>query len=536
MEHYHTILNAPGSTASIIAPANFPTIQPKLYQIDEIAAAEVRKAVTTMRSDAAAGPDGIPPRVLKMPELRPALTQFMNSSTSLADKDNSVPSAWRNSLIVSIPKKGNSTALDNQRGISLMCTSAKLLNKVLLNRLLPVINPELLNLQSGFRPGRSTAEQVVALRCIIDDCRTRQISASIVFVDFRKAFDSVSHGQIPRVLALYGVPEELIAAVMDLYQGTTTEVIITHRNMDTFNTSSGVLQGDTLAPFIFIIMLDYVLRHSLSDEDSYELVPRRSRRLAAVPLAALAYADDIALICRDPAAAQRTLARLHEHGLSVGLRISAPKTEVLHIGSKDAAQPLTLPSGETIKACTDFKYLGVQILSAEQLWSERRRLAWVAARKLRPLFNSGAADELKVQLLQACVTPVLLYGLESVPLTPTLQDQLDASYRRLQRYALGVHFPARLSNVDLAERCRTPQLSLVLRKRRLQMVGHALRADTPLAAVLANTPSAARRPGHGRTLTIREDITQDLGLMGFNITDVPHTPKQTYKKHVTLLK
>ena len=44
------------------------------------------------------------------------------------------------------------------------------------------------------------------------------------------------------------------------------------------------------------------------------------------------------------------------------------------------------------------------------------------------------------------------------------------------------------------------------------------------------------KTGHGRTLTIREDITQDLGLMGFNITDVPHTPKQTYKKHVTLLK
>ena len=87
-------------------------------------------------------------------------------------------------MIVSIPKKGNSTALDNQRGIAKTCSSAKLINKVLLSRLRPIIDPQLSQCQSGFRAGRSTTEQLMALRCVIDTCRVTNMTASLVFVDF----------------------------------------------------------------------------------------------------------------------------------------------------------------------------------------------------------------------------------------------------------------------------------------------------------------------------------------------------------------
>uniref|UniRef100_A0A1I8I866 Reverse transcriptase domain-containing protein n=1 Tax=Macrostomum lignano TaxID=282301 RepID=A0A1I8I866_9PLAT len=65
--------------------------------------------------------------------------------------------------------------LDNQRGIALECTTPKLLNAILRNRLLPGLNPLLLSLQSGFRPGRSTTEQVATIRCVIDQQTGRRI-------------------------------------------------------------------------------------------------------------------------------------------------------------------------------------------------------------------------------------------------------------------------------------------------------------------------------------------------------------------------
>ena len=86
-------------------------------------------------------------------------------------------------MIVSIPKKGNSTALDNQRGIAKTCSSAKLFNKVLLSRLKPVIDWQLSQCQSGFHAGRPTTEQVMALRCVIDTYRITNMTASLVFVD-----------------------------------------------------------------------------------------------------------------------------------------------------------------------------------------------------------------------------------------------------------------------------------------------------------------------------------------------------------------
>ena len=96
---------------------------------------------------------------------------MLNRHSKALNSENTIPDDWRKSVIVSIPKKGNSTALDNQRGIAKTCSSAKLFNKVLLSRLKPIIDPQLSQCQSGFRAGRSTTEQLMALRCVIDTCR-----------------------------------------------------------------------------------------------------------------------------------------------------------------------------------------------------------------------------------------------------------------------------------------------------------------------------------------------------------------------------
>jgi hypothetical protein len=107
---------------------------------------------------------------------------------------------------VAIPKKQLATTLDNYRGISLMSFAAKLHNKIVLRRLVHVINEHLLPWQSGFRPARSTTEQVTALRLIIDRCKARRKDVVVVFVDFAKAFDSVDRGALRQIIRLYGVP------------------------------------------------------------------------------------------------------------------------------------------------------------------------------------------------------------------------------------------------------------------------------------------------------------------------------------------
>ena len=118
----------------------------------------------------------------------------------LSNNDNIVPDKWKHSIIVSIPKKGNSSSLENQRGIEKSCAFAKQTNKLLLARIRDIVEPQLFGVQSGFRAGRSTVEQIMALRYILDMCRVSKCMTNIIFVDFSKAFDSIDRRAISIVL------------------------------------------------------------------------------------------------------------------------------------------------------------------------------------------------------------------------------------------------------------------------------------------------------------------------------------------------
>ena len=93
--------------------------------------------------------------------------------------------------------------------------------KILLNRIKSVTESKLLGIQSGFRSGRSTTEQIMTVRFLLDAATPQKRSLTVVFVDYGKAFDSVDRMAIPFVLRHYGVPDPVVADVMQLYHGCT---------------------------------------------------------------------------------------------------------------------------------------------------------------------------------------------------------------------------------------------------------------------------------------------------------------------------
>ena len=107
----------------------------------------------TSRSNTAHGSVGMPTRVLQLCELEEDVLNFFSSHSILSNNDNTVPDKWKHSIIVSIPKKSNSSSLENQRGIAKSCAFAKLTNKLLLACIRDIIEPQLLGVQSGFCAG-----------------------------------------------------------------------------------------------------------------------------------------------------------------------------------------------------------------------------------------------------------------------------------------------------------------------------------------------------------------------------------------------
>jgi len=98
------------------------------------------------------------------------------------------------------------------------------------------------------------------------------------FVDFAKAFDSVDRERMFQILSAYGIPSKIINAIRCVYDNSHSFVRTQEGDTASFPVQTGVLQGDTFAPFLFIIVLDYVLRVSMTPEFGLTLKRRQSSR------------------------------------------------------------------------------------------------------------------------------------------------------------------------------------------------------------------------------------------------------------------
>ena len=116
-----------------------------------------------------------------------------------------IPDLWLKRAILPFPKKGDLGSASNYRGITLLAVGAKFCNRMLHDRLRPHTDPKLRNGQNGFRNGRSTVAERLALRRLVERITSKNLPASITFVDFRKTFDSTYRGKLMELLGAYSV-------------------------------------------------------------------------------------------------------------------------------------------------------------------------------------------------------------------------------------------------------------------------------------------------------------------------------------------
>ena len=101
-----------------------------------------------------------------------------------------MPNDWSLSLLSPVLKKCDATICSNYRGISLLTIAYRNLSNVLCARLKPFVNKLIGSYQCGFRPGKSTIDQIFTLRQIFEKTRNKQINTFHLFVDFKSTFDT----------------------------------------------------------------------------------------------------------------------------------------------------------------------------------------------------------------------------------------------------------------------------------------------------------------------------------------------------------
>ena len=456
----------------------------------------------------AAGPDGIPPDVFKLCNFDDLILSFANGLF-----EDEKPEQWSTGNLIPIPKTGDLSEYCNYRGIMLSSVAAKITNRMILNRIQLKIDEHLRPNQNGFRPGRSTTAHTLALRRLIEGVKRNNLKAIITFVDFRKAFDSIHRGKMMNILKAYGVPAELVKVINKLYENTKARVVTPDGETDLFDIVAGVLQGDTLAPYLFTIVLDYTMRQAVGDSEEklgFELERRKSSRHPAVTISDLDFADDIALLSENNEQAQQLLQNLEEESAKVGLHLNGKKTKVMAY-NQETPIDITTRSGERLEVVDNFKYLGSWMESSEKDFEIRKALAWSSCHKLKKIWNSSLSRTIKVRLFIATVESVLLYGSEAWTITKALEKRINGCYTRMLRMILNISWKQKLTNDQLYQ--ELPRVANKIADRRMKLAGHCIRHPELSASSLVLWQPTKGAANRGKpALTYIDNLYRDLDV------------------------
>ena len=120
------------------------------------------------------------------------------------------------------------------------------------------VNCELPDVQAGFRKGRETRDQIANIHWIITKAKEFQKNVYFCFIDNAKAFDSVDHNKLWKILQEMGIPDHLTCLLRNLYVGQEATVRTGHGTTDWFQIRKGVCQGYILSPYLCNLHAEYI--------------------------------------------------------------------------------------------------------------------------------------------------------------------------------------------------------------------------------------------------------------------------------------
>ena len=155
----------------------------------------------------ASGGDGIPVEFFQI--LKDDAVKVLHSICQQIWKTQQWSQGWKRSIFIPIPKKGNAKECSNYHTIALISHAIKVMHKILQARLQQYVNPELPDVQAGFRKGRGTRDQIANIHWSIGKAREFQKNICVCFIDYAKAFDCVDHNKLWKILKEMGIPDPL---------------------------------------------------------------------------------------------------------------------------------------------------------------------------------------------------------------------------------------------------------------------------------------------------------------------------------------
>lgn len=220
----------------------------------EITSADTYEILSTLDPNKSMGIDNISPKVLKY--CATALAEPIRHLFSLCFSHSYLPLEWRKHCIIPVYKSGDKTLVSNYRPISLLCITSKVLERIVYNKTMKFFSAKFNNHQFGFLPGRSSLQQMLLFINDLLEAKESKCQADTIYLDFRKAFDTVPHNKLLNKLKAYGITGNLWKWFQAYLNNRIQCVRINNGFSDSVPVLSGVPQGSLLGPLLFAIYIN----------------------------------------------------------------------------------------------------------------------------------------------------------------------------------------------------------------------------------------------------------------------------------------
>ncbi|KAH6562710.1 hypothetical protein BASA62_008967 [Batrachochytrium salamandrivorans] len=312
--------------------------------------------------------EGVPPTPFARALLR-VCGQVFASAT--------IPRAWLCASIVSIDKKdGDPLNPGDKRGIALINVGLKLVCKVLQMRIERFVetNNLLSYEQAGFRKREECVGQVVSLVDIIQRRQNAGLNTHVLFIDIRKAFDTVPVGALLWKLQNMGFPRRTLAFLKALYTSSSARARAGSLLSDPFPVQRGVRQGCPLSGLLFNLFINDIL-----DGVAPITVPGLPRDTN--PIRGLMYADDVAVFADSEQSLLAASTAVEQWANQWEMQFGVAKCGIISFTGHLAPRldnPLDIRlHGQLVSRVESYKYLGVLIDSKldHSAWLKQKRSA-----------------------------------------------------------------------------------------------------------------------------------------------------------------
>ena len=416
----------------------------------------MRDKLKSLKPSKSPGPDGIHPRVLR--ELADVIADPLKQIFDKSLSEGKLPSEWKDAEVRPIFKKGDKTAPGNYRPVSLTSVVCKVFESFIRDALYNhLVNNKLLSTeQFGFCKGRSCLTQLLATIYDWFLNLDNNIPVDAVYLDLRKAFDTVPHQRLLNKLNAYGIQGLLHNWIEDFLYERSQYVSVSGSTSSKSPVSSGVPQGSVLGPVLFIYYIN----------DMPDLV------LSTIKL----FADDNKTYngirkAKDQKKLQDSINQLTEWTLKWLLEFNILKCKVMHLGSNNPLYDYYIKHNgqlHKLEETTSEKDLGVfvdPLLSFEshitETVSKARKISGLIIRTM-----TYKSPDIMVPLFKSLIRPILEYA--NPVWNPYLQkfiDQLEKVQRNYTKAIVG------MKDLDYEDRLKALKLpSLEFRRFRGDLI------------------------------------------------------------------